>query len=194
MPEENKNTGISDTLRDQLNELLSNTNLSGVTAEGSGFSDLPVGYYLCEVKKASLGESKSSHRPMVSLQLSVVNDGYAVNENEDDSTLVTIPHSKGRMVFVHYPFSDQSSVQRFASDMLKFEGTTPGEPLLEKDAWISVETMEEALSVLEDMGSRIWINVHEGNGINPNTGKNNIFNSLISWKRAAQLGLPVDEE
>lgn len=194
MPEENKSSGISEELRNQLNELLSNTSLVGVTAEGSGFSELPVGYYLCEVKKAGLGESKSSHKPMVSLQLSVVNDGYGVNENEDDGELKPLQHTKGRMIFVHYPFSDQSSVQRFASDMLKFEGGNPGEPLLEKEAWINVETMEESLSLLQDMGPRIWVNVHEGSGINPQTNKPNIFNSLISFKRATQLGLPVDEE
>ena len=62
------NVVLTDELRAQLDQLLGSTDLSQVTAEGSGFQELPVGYYLAEVKKAVLTVSKSSGFPMVSIQ------------------------------------------------------------------------------------------------------------------------------
>lgn len=186
------NVVLTDELRAQLDQLLGSTDLSQVTAEGSGFQELPVGYYLAEVKKAVLTVSKSSGFPMVSIQLQIVSDGLKTSDDVEDSSLVAIPHTKGRMVFIHYPFKDGSSVTRFASDMEKFEGDKPGEPLLPKEAFSTSATLEESLSVLEEVGPRIWINNSISRSVNPQTGKPGTFSNMISWKRALQLGLPEE--
>lgn len=193
MPTNNNAAVLNEDLRKQLDELLGNTDLTNVTAEGSGFSNLPTGYYLTEVKKATLTVSKSSGLPMVSLQLQVVSDGWSLPADEKAS-LTPIPKTKGRITFVHYPFKDASSVTRFASDMIKFEGDKPGEPLLPKDAFKRSDTLEDALSILEEVGPRVWVDITESATPNPSTGAKGTFTNLISWKRAIALGLPVDED
>lgn len=190
MPQNNE-VVLTDELRQQLNELLGNTDLSNVTAEGAGFGELPIGYYLGEVKKATLTVSKSSGVPMVSLQLSVVKDGLKVNDDPTDDSFSPIAHTKNRMIFIHYPFKDSASVIRFASDMEKFEGQN-GDPLLPKEAFVNSDTLEEALSILEEMNPRIWINNSQSRTVNPQTGTQGTFANMISWKRAVQLGLPED--
>lgn len=187
MPE---NIELSDELRQQLDNLLSSTDLSGVTAEGQGYLPLEEGYYLGEVKKATLTVSKSSGNPMVSLQFQIVKDGYQVSNELVEDYLTAIPHTKGRSVFVHYPFSDKQSVTRFASDMEKFEGDEPGVPLLPKEAFANSLTLEDALRILEETNKNVWLKVSQAKTINQQTGQPNYFTNLISWKRATDLGLP----
>lgn len=179
---------ISKESLSKLNDLLSNTDLSKVTSEGAGFEDLKEGYYRCEVKKAELTTSKSSGSPMVALQLAVVDEcGYYIN---DEDELVETNKVKGRRVFKYYVFSDANSVTRFVSDMLKFEGENPNEPLLPKEAWMSAETLEDSIAVLQELGPNIWIFNQKAKTKDPQTGNDNYFTNLISWNRASKLGLP----
>lgn len=168
-----------------LDSLLGNTDLSDVTSEnGGGFEQLPDGYYLCEVVKAELTEAKSSHNPMVSLQLKAVENGYAVEENGD---FKRIDKTKGKVIFKHYPFTDERSIKRFVSDMLKFEGDTVGEPILPKEAFTTAETINDSLDVL--VGLNIYIQLATTPAKNEGE-KDQQWPNVISWKRAGMLELP----
>lgn len=166
-----------------LNEVLGKVDLSGVSAESTGFESLPDGYYLCEVEKAELGESKSSHQPMVKFTFKVVEDGKGVNEDSDDKEFFEIKKTKGRKLFINYVLKDESSVKRFATDMLKFEGETPGESLLPKEAFQSSETIMDALELL--IGMQIYTVV----STTERDGQSSTWTNLVSWKRADALGL-----
>lgn len=172
---------------DKLNGILGNTDLTDVTADSSGFSELPDGYYLCEVEKTELKESKTSHEPMAAFQFKIVTDG--VEPLIDEFGNVTLREIKGthnRKLFMYYVLKDETSVRRFATDMLKFEGEVAGESLLPKEAFMSSETLVDALDVL--VGMRLYINVSTSER---DDGSKSTWNNLISWKRAAALELPI---
>lgn len=172
---------------DTLDELLAKTRLDDVTAESTGFETLPEGYYLCEVEKTTMSASKSSGNPMVSFQLKVVEDGHKVRLEENGNvSLEDIPHTSNRKIFKHYPFKDESSVKRFATDMLKFEDGE-GESILPKEAFTTSEVLNDALDVLE--GMRIYVQV---TNTEKDDGTINSWSNLISWKRANLLELPIN--
>lgn len=173
------------TLHSQLNDILKSTDLSDVTADSTGFSELPDGYYNCEVEKAELKVSKSSGSPMASFQFSVTSDGYKFDEETSD--LTKIPRTKGRKIFINYVLKNDTWVKRFVTDMLKFEGEEPGESLLPKEAFTTAETIEESLFVLE--GMRIYIHVSTTEN---DDGTKSTWNNIISWKRADALELPIE--
>lgn len=171
----------------QLDSILSNVDLSDVTAESTGFTELPDGYYLCQVEKAELKTSKTSHMPMAAFQFNVVEDGHdAIIDDDKNVTLVDLKKTKGRKIFMYYVLKDERSVKRFATDMLKFEGEEPGESLLPKEAFTTSETIEDALDVLN--GMRIYVQI--STTVNDDDTKST-WNNLISWKRAASLSLPM---
>ena len=165
----------------QLDGLLADTDISEVTSESSGFESVPDGYYLSEVKKAELTESKTSHNPMVSFQFTICEDGTSI---DDDGDTKINKGTKNRTLFVHFPLKDERSVKRFVTDMLKFEGETPGEPLLGKEYFTNSELLIDALDVL--IGMRIYVQV----STTEKDGQKSTWNNLISWKRAAALELP----
>lgn len=169
---------------ENLDSILSQTDLKDVTAEGAGFEELPEGYYLCEVEKAELKVSKSSHQPMVAFQFKVLDDGVTIKNEEEDWT--TIKGSKNRKVFMYYVLKDEVSVKRFVTDMLKFEGTEPGTPLLEKECFTNSALLGDALEVLTGYNIYIQISVSENDD-----GSTSSWRNLISWKRAANLGLKI---
>ena len=168
---------------ENLDGLLAQTDLKDVTAEGAGFEELPEGYYLCEVEKAELKVSKSSKMPMVAFQFKVVDDGVTIkNENED---WTPIKGSKNRKIFMYYVLKDETSVKRFATDMLKFEGDTAGESLLEKECFMNSSLLCDALEILES-GYRIYIQISVSEN---QDGTSSTWKNLVSWKRAANLEL-----
>lgn len=178
---------FTQSLSDQLDALLSSTDTSKVTSEGIGFEDLPVGYYLAEVETATLTISKSSKLPMVSLKLKIVDNGLTINSDDE---LVSIPSTKNRFVFKHYPFKDEDSVKRYVSDMLSFLDEND-EPLLPAEAWKSKVTMEASLEVLEMVKPRVWVNITLSKTPNEQ-GVYSTFTNIMSWKRAGMLGLPIE--
>lgn len=186
------NNYIDDEARASLDNLLSSADLTNVSADGQGFEDLPLGYYLCEVQEAYLTTSKTSHLPMVSMQLKVVGDGYIVSDNEDDA-LSVIKGVNGRVIFKHYPFSDISSVKSFASDMDKFESLDGQDvSLLPHETWSTSETLEDGLEVLNEAQPRVWVHLAQGKKVDAQTGKLSVWTTLISWKRADALSLPTE--
>lgn len=174
-------------LYSQLNQVLGNTDLSDVSAESSGFSELPEGYYLCEVEKSELKTSKSSGMPMAAFQFKICEDGIDVQVDEkNDIHLSQIKGSKNRKIFKYYTLKDETSVRRFVTDMLKFEGDNEGESLLPKEAFMTAETLADALDVL--IGLRVYVQV----SITTNDkDENSTWYNLISWKRAKALELPL---
>ena len=178
MPNEKDMTSIFKTLDD----ILGQTDLSDVTAESTPFSELPDGYYLTEVEKAELKESKSSHMPMVAFQLNVVEDGLGIDEN---GKFFDIKKTKGRKVFLYYVLKDDASVRRFATDMLKFEGSEQDKPILDKEYFMNSQTLVDALDIL--VGMRIYC--QSSTTINKDDTTSN-WKNLISWKRARMLELP----
>lgn len=171
-----------------LNSILGQTDLNDVTSESSGFSDLPDGYYLSEVEEAKLTESKSSHQPMVAVTLKVIANGLDIEI--DDNGVV---HSKelvktvNRKIFKYYVLKDETSVRRFVTDMLKFEGSTAGESLLPKEAFTTSETIEDAIEILK--GYRLYIQC--STSIKEADNSKSTWYNFISWKRAAALELPI---
>mgnify|MGYP003292502355 CR=1 FL=1 len=167
-----------------LDSILSNVDLTNVTSESTGFEELPDGYYLCEVEKAELTTSKSSGLPMVAFTLKVTENGK--KENIDDKgnfELVEIKGSHNRKVFKYYILSDEKKVKSFVTDMLKFEGEVPGEPVLSKEYFLSSSVLADSLDVLT--GMYIWVNV----STTERNGQKSTWTNLLSWKRAAALGL-----
>lgn len=168
-----------------LNTLLGNTELKDVTSESSGFQKLPDGYYLSEVKKAELKTSKQSKEPMVALQLKIVEDGDVVSFDKNNRPLHTvIKGTKNRTQFIYYVLKDSSSVTRFVSDMLKFEGETAGEPLLTKEYFTNSELLEDALEIL--LGMRIY--THVSTTAASNDYKESTWTNIVSWKAAVDMG------
>lgn len=172
----------------QLSDLLSQVNWETVTEENS-FEDLPEGFYLCEVEKAELKENKAKTNMQVSFRFNVVDNGLAEKlDAKGNSVLVENSGTKGRKVFKHYAFKDAASVKRFVNDMLKFEDpSTPGEPILSVDYFTMEETFPDALGVIESMQLRLYIQAR----YTERDGKKTCWYDLISWKRAAEMGLPV---
>lgn len=164
-----------------LNNVLGNADLSDVTADSNNFSELPDGYYLSEVVKAELTESKSSHQPMVAFQFKVVEDGRGV---DDKGEYINLNKTKGRTIFMYYVLKDETSVRRFATDMLKFEGDKPGEPLLAKECFTTSELLVDALEIL--VGMRVYI--QSSTTVNDDNSTS-VWKNMISWKRAKALEL-----
>lgn len=171
----------------QLDKLLESTDIKDVNAETTGFVQLKSGYYLCEVKKAELKLSKTSKKPMVAFQFKIVEDGTNFTfDSKSKATPITLKNTKNRMLFKYYVFNDENSIRRFASDMLKFEGETAGEPILSKEYFTNSELLEDALDILA--GSYIYIH----NDVNKNDdGTESAWVNLVSWSTAAKLGLTM---
>lgn len=165
-----------------LDALLNETDLSDVTADGNNFSELPDGYYLCEVEKAELKESKSSHQPMAAFQLKIVEDGVSVDTSGE---LVKCNKTKNRKIFLYYVLKNESAIRRFVTDMLKFEGDVAGEPILGKEYFTNSALIEDALDIL--VGMRIYC--QSSTTVNDDDTVS-VWKNLISWKRAAALNLP----
>lgn len=166
-----------------LDELMKDTKLDDVTAEGTGFDELPDGYYLSELEKAEIKESKSSHQPMVALQFKIVEDGIGTDDKGENTI---IPKTKNRKIFMYYVLKDERSLKRFVGDMLKFEGETAGEPLLEKECFTSSELLNDALDII--IGHCVYI---QSSTTENDDGSNSVWKNLISWKRAQALELKV---
>lgn len=164
-----------------LDNLLSQTDLKDVTSEGNGFQDLPDGYYLGEVEKAELTISKKSREPMVAFQFKIIEDGRSSTE---DGEFVPLKGTKNRKIFIYYLLKDDSSIKRFVTDMLKFEGEEAGVPLLEKEYFTNSALIEDALDVL--VGRAIYIQVSTNE---KDDGSKSTWNNMISWKRAEKIGL-----
>lgn len=161
-----------------VNKILETIDTNQVTAESSdAYSQLPDGYYLSEVAKVEMTTSKSSGQPMIAWQFKTVEDGVTIDENLNKSL---IKNTAKKTIFMYHVLKDQSSVERFISDALKFEGEEAGKPFLEKEYFTTAETLHDALDLL--IGLRIWLHVDTDNN-------NTTWTRFVSWKRAEKLEL-----
>lgn len=180
-----------DKIFEQLDQVLSDTNFDDVTSESNDnkFPEIPDGYYLCEVDSAEIKATRETLLPMASFQFTITEDGITAEQNESGATeLKDISGTKGRKLFKNYVLKDSDSVKKFASDMLKFEEPESGEALLPKEAFINHETVRDALDLL--VGMRIYVQKSTSSK-KDKEGNPYIWNNLISWKRVAQLELPM---
>lgn len=177
----------------EVNELISQTDLSKVSAESTGFDDLPDGYYLAEVVESKIGRSKKSNKPMVSIRFKIVGNGYKLNGDVDDpiaDLFEPIEHVENRQVFKHWLLDSSQNLKRFVSDMKKFEDPEEvGKPLLPEEAWTKAETMNDSIEVLSQLNSRIWLH---NKVTKKDDGTSSSWVDLESFGRIAKLGLPVD--
>lgn len=178
---------MENSIFDKLDNLLGKLDVDKIDPEGNdSFSELPDGYYLCEVEKAELKTTKSSGEPMVSLTMKVVEDGLGVVVDEKGySTFEVINKTVGRKIFINFVLSDEQKLYRFANDMMKFEGEEPGVPIIDKEAFLLRDTLLDALEIVE--GLNIYVNVATKK--NNTTGELKTWQSIISWKRAKAIGL-----
>lgn len=178
-----------------LNDILEDVDLKDVTSEGAGFEDLPVGYYLCEVNDCILTESKTSKYPMIKFTFKIVENGLGDETDEKGDYTLTreLKNTKGRNIFKYYVLGDadkdkqKQNVKKFVSDMMKFEGEEPGQPLLEEECFTNGELLKEALDILKTAQSRLWISITESE----RNGQKSSWATPLSWARADKLGLPV---
>ena len=105
--------------------------------------------------------------------------------DDGDVIIEDIKKTANRKIFVYYVLKDETAVRRFATDMLKFEGEVAGESLLPKEAFMTSETLIDALDVL--VGMRIYICA----STTEKDGNKSQWNNLISWQRVAALELPL---
>lgn len=179
--------GEDEEIFDVLDQVLKDTDLEKIDADSNGNStSLPDGYYLNEVLSAKLTKTKKDGSPMVSMEFVIVEDGYNAEKDENlNVNIVEIKGTKNKHIWKNYVLTDTKSVQRFVSDMLKFEDSTTQQPLLGKEYFTNSYLLCDALECL--IGMRIYIQV----STSEKDGKSNTFNNLISWKRATAIGLAV---
>ncbi len=165
-----------------LNKTLEQVDTTDITSESSEqFASLPDGYYFTEVEEAEVTVSKNSGLPMVRWQLTNLEEGITLDENDE---FQYIRNSKNKKHFIYHSLKDASAVERFISDALKFEGEKRGVPYLEKEFFSTAETMSEALGLLE--GHRIWVHVDTSEN---KDGTSSTWTRFVSFARAIKLGL-----
>lgn len=170
------------------NNIAKKTDLTDVDPN-SDFEALPEGYYYCEVSNAKFNLTKETKLPMVTLTFDVI-EGYRIPTDEEIdegfNDVIKLKNVAKRKIFVRFVNKDEASLQRFAKNMLKFEDAN-GEPLLEKEIFLNAEFLIEALDCI--VGSRLYVQISKSKSSN---GEISTWQNLISWKRASQLGLPIE--
>ena len=170
-----------------LDALLGKVDLSSTNEEGTK-AELPDGYYLCEVIKAELTQSKSGN-PMVAIQFKVIEDGKRIVVDEQGySQLHDAPKTKDKIIYQNYVLSNELQVTFFVSDMLKFQDPETNEPLFDKESdFESTQSIMDVCEVLE-AGMLVYIMVQTKESKSEPGKKEKKYNP-ISWKRAAKLEL-----
>lgn len=171
-----KLSGILDPVLKSVD--FSKTNEEGVNA------GLPDGYYLCQVEKAELTESKSGN-PMVVIEFMTIEDGKKAEVGEDGySKLVTVRNTANKKIFCNYVLTNEMNIGFFVSDMLKFQDPETNEPLFPKTRF---ETTKGIIEVCEDLtaGGVIYLMLQTIE----KDGKPDQKKRPISWKRASRLEL-----
>lgn len=190
-----------------LDDLLGQVNMNGVSAESTGYQDLPNGYYLCEVETASLEKSKNTGLPMVKFGLKVVQNGIIEVTDEDGNVyLQRTKGTKNRKIFKYYildPSKDfEKAVKSVISDLLKFEGAEPGSELLgeilrDDEGKLITPSTDILVGCLEVIiGSTIYVK-SETSPSKKNPNEKVTWTNLIGWTRADKLELlsvPAEEE
>lgn len=175
-----------------LDNILGKCNLDKVTEEGGGFSDLPNGYYLCELENAALTTSQNSKLPMLAFKYKIVENGKAESVDDDGNfKLIEIPKTINRPINKYYTLHTNDAAKctediekRIVPDMLKFVNEEG--PLFTKECFTNTQLIREDLELLTEIKPYIWI---RSNTVVQQDGSKSTFYYLISWARASKLGL-----
>ena len=174
-----------DALSSTLDSLFSQIDVDNITADtNTRFANLPDGYYLCEVSKAELRETKTN-KPMYSFQFKVFEDGHKHVVSDGNPEFESIPNTKNRVIFKNYVISKKEDLEGFISDMLKFE--VDGEQMLEKSYFTSTSGTLDALDVI--IGSTIYMMLQTYTN---RKGEEQQNTNIVKWSVANELGLPTE--
>lgn len=187
---------MSDVINlDNLDDLLNDTNLEKVTADGAGFSELTPGYYLCEVEKAEL-TTNSKNLPMAKFTLKVLADGLYeqtdengnIVEDENGAPIILVAEgTKDRKIFKNFTLSDSDKVKRFVSDMLKFEDPAePGKSCFDRAMFKSTESITQVLEASKTL--TIFVKGTAGTPSKEYPEPSNFY-SFVKWDTVNELGL-----
>ena len=160
--------------KNSLNEILKNIDLENLSSDNS-FENLPDGYYLVEVEKVQLGESKTNNK-MITWTTKVVENGISFNEYFEKQT---IPNTRGRKVWLYSLLNNEQNVKRAFSDLLKFKDQE-NNSILDTKYFKSEESLEMSLGLLE--GRRIYIHLST-------SGDKNQWKRFVNWEAVEKIGL-----
>jgi len=172
-----------------LDKLLGNLDLSNTTEEGVK-TKLPDGYYLCQVNKAELTESKSAGNPMVAIEYLTIEDGKKlIVDDAGYSQLIDAKGTANKRIFVNYVLSNEMNAGFFVSDMLKFQDPETNEPIFKDEEYYfkSAQGIIKVCDMLTE-GGIIYIMVQTIEKKDGSGEKEQKFKP-ISWKRARKLEL-----
>lgn len=164
-------------LYSDVNSILKGINVKKIDPNKDDFQNLPSGYYLCSFKMEVT--TSNAGNLQVKCEMKVVESGLKVNEDGDYEE---IKGTVNRKMWKYYSLKDEESVTKLIKDMLKFEDDN-GESLLVEEDFESMEQIEAACEVIEDMQLYVNVNTKEKNG------ESSSFVNVLSWKRAEELGL-----
>lgn len=169
---------------DEINGLIQQTDLSNVSANSTGYDELPFGYYRTKFSGVKVGRTKSTQTPMVTLTLEVLEDGYKLN----DATLQfeRIGGVTKRLVFKNYVIGDSKGLKSLVSDLKKVEDQD-GQPLLTDDYLKDFPAMYTFMKFFVENGFTIWVRVRETKKKDGTTGS---WTDLVSDSTALEAGLP----
>jgi len=168
-------------LYSDVNNILKGINVKKIDPNKDDFQSLPTGYYLCSFKLAVT--TSNAGNLQVKSEMKVVEPGLAVDAEGD---FVEIKGTLNRKMWKYYSLKDEESVTKLIKDMLKFEDED-GESLLVEEDFASMEQIEAACEVVEDMQLYVNVNTYTKDG------ETKSFINVLSWKRAEELGLLGDE-
>ena len=169
-----------------LDELLKNVDLSNTSEDGVK-QDVQDGYYLSEVKKAELSESKSGN-PMFTIEFNTVEDGKKIIVDDDGyAQLEDAKNTTNKRLFLNYVLSNEIQIGFFVSDMLKFQDLETDTPFFTKEDFQDTEGILRVAEMLS-AGGIIYLMVQTVEKKNePGQYEKKI--KPITWKRARKLEL-----
>ena len=172
-------------LMEILDQRLASVDSSKVTANNTGFKNLPDGYYNCELVEATLTTSKSN-KVMIKGKFKVFEAGLkeVFDETTGSSELVISKGSKNRLIWINWLFDTDANTEKFISDMKKFEDED-GNQILPEEAFKMSSMLLDSLDAIKGLHVYIMLQTVEKNG------EENQYSNLISWSRAKQLDLPL---
>lgn len=174
--------------REAINATLSKVDTEKVTEEGIK-TELPDGYYLCEIKSAELTESKN-HNLMVAIQFTTTEDGQQSIIDEDGfAKTVPAPNTKDKIIYQNYVISNEMNAGFFIADMLKFEDPESNTPIFDKDSdFADIDAIANVCDILNQYQPFVYIMVSTVES-KDEPGKTEKKYKPISWKRAQRLEL-----
>lgn len=162
-----------------LNDILKNIDLKNISNEQNSYIELPDGYYLVQIERAEIVNSKTSGNLMVRWELTTLENGIGFDENTGGTKY--IEKTAQKRIYHYHILNSEQNVTRLLSDLLKFE--IEGQPAFSVDMFVDQAHIEAVLDGLQ--GLSIWINLTTKNS----KGESSQWKNFISFRSAKQAGL-----